>query len=102
MQSDDLIMLNGGNTASYWRFPALSKRCPVSSCGKVVDDRKVLLAHFNKHHAKKCTYCGMCNGPVICTNYPADLENHYRRIHPNIPFKCDQIQVKEEHHQIEV
>lgn len=101
-QTDDWITLYGGNQTSYWQIPKCIKRCPVSNCGRKFEDQKLLSAHFDKHHAKKSTYCGFCNGPVICTNYPADLADHYRRIHPAVPFQCDQTKIKQEPQVIEI
>lgn len=101
-QNDDLIKLFGGNQTTHWQFPKYLTRCPLSSCGKIYDDRKLLLAHFRNNHAKKTTYCRMCDGPVVCTAYPADLENHYRRVHPDVPFQFDQINIKQEPQENEV
>lgn len=101
-QNDDSITLFGGKKTSQWRFPEHSIRCPLSNCGRIYDDRKLLVEHFEKQHAKKTTYCGGCDGPVICTAYPADLKNHYRRIHPGAPFQFDQIKIKQEPQENEV
>lgn len=83
-QPDDRIILSGGNQTSYWRLPTNMKRCPISSCGRKFEHTELLAAHFNKHHAKKTTHCDMCDSPIICANYPNDLESHCRRIHPKI------------------
>lgn len=101
-QNDDSITLSGGNHTSHWQFPKYLTRCPLSNCGKIYVDRKLLLTHFDNNHAKKTTYCGMCDGPVICTTYPSDLKNHYRRIHPDAPFQFDQTKIKQEPQENEV
>lgn len=95
-QPDDRIILCGGNHTSYWRLPTKIKRCIISSCGRKFEHSELLAAHFLKHHAKKTTYCGMCDSPVVCAIYPDDLTSHYSRIHPKVPFKCDQTKIKQE------
>lgn len=95
-QPDDWITLSGGNQTTYWRLPTTIKRCIISSCGRKFEHKELLSAHFVKHHAKKTTFCGICDSPVVCANYPDDLESHFRRIHPNVPFKCDQTKIKQE------
>ena len=101
-KTDDWITLYGDNQTSYWQIPINLKRCPVSSCGRKFEDVQLLSAHFNKHHAKKSTYCGVCNVPIICSKYPEDLASHYQRIHPDVPFPCDQTKIKKELQEIEV
>lgn len=101
-QSDDWITLYGGKQTSYWKIPKHLKRCPVSNCGKKFEDLKSLSEHFSRSHAKRSAYCGICNGPVICKNHPEDLASHYRRIHPGVPFQCDQTKIKVEPQLIEV
>lgn len=101
MNNDDWITLYGGGQISRWKFWQ-SSRCPITNCGKLFNDRESTKIHFRKHHVKKTTYCAACNGPVICSAHSTDMESHYRRVHPDVPFQFDQTKIKQEPRQIEV
>ncbi|KAL0858565.1 hypothetical protein ABMA27_012417 [Loxostege sticticalis] len=62
------------------------KRYVCNRCGKIVDNKSDLIAHFTKHTHKKTYVCHFCG--KSCKSKPA-LKEHVRIHTGEKPFECD-------------
>lgn len=88
---EDLIVLEGCNQITKWRFPADTKKCPALRCEFSFSTHSACRNHFKKVHAKHSICCPICLKPYVALN-PRNFLTHFQNAHPNsrMPFKFDQ------------
>lgn len=88
---EDLIVLEGCNQITKWRFPADTKECPALRCEFTFSTHSACRNHFKKVHAKHSICCPVCKKPYVAFN-PRNFLTHFQNAHPHsrMPFKFNE------------